>query len=137
MYLTRLIYASKVSDKFKIDEIGKILEVAKINNAQINVTGALIYNHKYFLQVLEGGRENVNKIYNKILTDPRHSDPIILSYENIHSRLFENWNMKIFLENSLNRSINLKYSSGEKFDPLNLSGVSAVKLLEEVSKITK
>lgn len=137
MYLTRLIYASKVSDKFKIDEIGKILEVAKINNAQINVTGALIYNHKYFLQVLEGGRENVNKIYHKILKDPRHSDPIILSYENINSRLFENWNMKIFLENSLNRSINLKYSSGDKFDPLNLSGVSAVKLLEEVSRITK
>ncbi|MCK7492603.1 MAG: BLUF domain-containing protein [Comamonadaceae bacterium] len=46
-----------------------------------------------FLQVLEGGRSAVNRLYNRIAADPRHAEVELLSYEEIGERRFAGWSM--------------------------------------------
>ncbi|MGL6040641.1 MAG: BLUF domain-containing protein, partial [Deefgea sp.] len=50
MFLVRLIYVSQVTEQFRPEEIEKILNTARRNNAAVNVTGALFFSRKYFLQ---------------------------------------------------------------------------------------
>ncbi|MFT6154311.1 MAG: hypothetical protein ACJA1X_001663 [Bermanella sp.] len=56
MFLTRLVYASTISENFNCDDIEGILAVARKNNKQNNITGMLCFNRKYFLQCLKGSR---------------------------------------------------------------------------------
>ena len=53
----------------------------------------LCYSDDLFLQVLEGGRDEVCELYNTIVRDDRHSNVRILIYEEIAERRFGNWTM--------------------------------------------
>ena len=91
MRLVRLIYTSTfLSQEYDSSELKKIHEVAMANNSQLEISGMLIVGNDYFLQCLEGGRENVNRLYEKIAKDKRHNRATILSYEESHSRRFSN-----------------------------------------------
>ena len=70
MFLTRLVYTSKISDVFESSDIENILVTARRENERNNITGMLCFNRKYFLQCLEGSREDVNQTYHRILNDP-------------------------------------------------------------------
>ncbi len=133
MFLTRLIYASKVAADVNRDDLDQIIESACKNNAELGVTGALVFSNKYFLQVLEGGRSEVNTVYHKILADKRHYEPTLLDYSEISQRMFHEWEMKLFLETNINRKTNIKYFSQENFDPYEISGKTAAKLLQDIT----
>ena len=66
MYLARLIYTSVPTHDFSPDDISGILETARHNNREHSITGLLYFNHRYFLQCLEGSRSNINKIYQRL-----------------------------------------------------------------------
>jgi hypothetical protein len=74
-------------------ELESILEKSKVNNYKYNVTGILIVKGALFLQCLEGKKEDVLSIYNKILGDTRHDNIIDLYEENLGNRLFPDWSM--------------------------------------------
>ncbi|MGB1801392.1 MAG: BLUF domain-containing protein, partial [Gammaproteobacteria bacterium] len=93
MFLTRLIYTSTISELFSPDDIPAILDTARNNNQRANVTGLLCFNSKYFLQCLEGSREEVNKIYHLIINDDRHRLVTLLYYGEISVREFGKWSM--------------------------------------------
>lgn len=134
MILTRLIYASKVSPKCTGEEIQKILETARKNNKEKGLSGALVYSHKYFLQILEGGRDEVNKLYLKIAQDDRLIEPTIIDYSNIHSRSYNEWTMRLFLETNINKSFNFKHSAVTDFNPFLMNREAVVEFLMNVSK---
>ncbi|CAM2907781.1 BLUF domain-containing protein [Vibrio neptunius] len=129
MYLVRLVYASTITKGITESDIQNILDVARKNNALVDVTGLLLFNRNYFLQCLEGSRAQVNKIYHQILNDQRHQDILLLDYSEIFEREFGDWSMGYIPEMSLTTPINLKYSVHAKFDPYSMSGGSAHKLL--------
>ncbi len=129
MYLVRLVYASTITKGITESDIQNILDVARKNNALVDVTGLLLFNRNYFLQCLEGSRAQVNKIYHQILNDQRHEDILLLDYSEIFEREFGDWNMGYIPEMNLTTPINLKYSVQAKFDPYSMSGGSAHKLL--------
>ena len=125
MYLIRLVYTSTISEQFTPQDIEDILTSARKNNQQHNVTGMLCFHRKYFLQCLEGSRQNVNMIYHKILNDPRHCDARILDYKEIATREFNEWSMGYIPESSLTQPITLKHSNTSSFNPYDMSGESA------------
>ncbi|MDA0117824.1 BLUF domain-containing protein [Vibrio sp. T11.5] len=129
MYLVRLVYASTITKGITESDIQNILDVARKNNALVDVTGLLLFNRNYFLQCLEGSRAQVNKIYHQILNDQRHEDILLLDYTEIFEREFGDWSMGYIPEMNLTTPINLKYSVQAKFDPYSMSGGSAHKLL--------
>jgi hypothetical protein len=85
-----------------------------------------------YLQVLEGGRTAVNRLYNRIIADPRHKEVELLSYQQIGERHFAGWSMGQVNVARLNPSLLLKYSATAHLDPYAMSGSVALALLEEL-----
>lgn len=133
MVLVSLIYASKTTDQLKGDGVDNIVQYARKNNAQANVTGLLCFDNNFFLQCLEGPRIAVSQLYAKIIADPRHSDAVLLAYNEIDSREFAEWEMGLALPTKSKRPIFLKHSSTKEFNPFSMSGRSAKKLLVDLA----
>ena len=132
--LVRLMYASRAADAVDADALSAILRKSKENNAAAGVTGVLCFcfNAGTFLQVLEGGRNAVSRIYNTIAQDPRHSEVVLLSYEEIGERSFSSWSMGQVNMNRLNPALLLKYSEGARLDPYAVSGKASLALFAEL-----
>ena len=131
--LVRLLYASRAAAPSAPDDVGAILRQSKANNPRHGITGVLCCSDDMFLQVLEGGRTAVNRLYNRIVTDPRHKDVELLSYQQIGERRFAGWSMGQVNLTKLNPGLLLKYSATATLDPFSLSGNVSLALLEELA----
>jgi hypothetical protein len=130
--LVRLLYVSRAVEKDSADVIESILESSRSHNLGNGITGVLCYGGGVFLQAIEGGRSAVNTLYNHIATDDRHTDVVLLHYEEIEERRFGGWTMGQVNLSKLNTSIVLKYSEKPQFDPYGVSGNVSLALLQEL-----
>jgi hypothetical protein len=130
--LVRLLYASRAVPAIDQEELVTILRQSKSHNPTVGVTGVLCYSGGIFLQVLEGGRSAVNRLYNRIAADPRHTDVEVLLYEEIGERRFASWSMGQVNMSRLNPSLLLKYSATATLDPYSVSGKVSLALFEEL-----
>ena len=127
--LIRLIYTSRVSPGVDSRAVRDILAVSQHNNAERGLTGALLFNSKYFLQWLEGSRSAVNECFQVIGTDKRHYEAEILDYGAISRRSFTAWSMGYAGEGAMNRDLLFQFSKTSDFNPYTLSAESAVDLI--------
>lgn len=67
--------------------------MARLNNMLEHVTGLLLYGQQQFIQVLEGRKENIERIMDIISSDKKHEQIQIVVYEPIEERAFNAWNM--------------------------------------------
>jgi len=130
--LVRLLYASRTNGKPTSKVIEAILESSRRHNPANGVTGVLCHGGEVFLQVIEGGREVVNDLYNRIASDARHSAVTILHYEEVPERRFAGWTMGQVNLAKVNASLLLKYSERAALDPYAVSGRVSMALLEEL-----
>lgn len=131
--LVRLVYASRSTESVTPEMLDKILASSRENNKATGITGVLcLCQDNVFLQVLEGGRAPVNDLYATLLTDGRHSDVLLLDYEEISERQFSSWRMGRVETDKLNPATILKYSETAVIDPYNLPGAVALDLLKEL-----
>lgn len=91
--LYRLVYVSQAREGLSDDDIVAILNTSQSNNNERYVTGFLAHNGDSFMQILEGPKEEVIDIYQRILADQRHHGVQQLIGEDIHVRAFPNWSM--------------------------------------------
>lgn len=94
MGLIALVYLSFAKNK-TIDEqeLKVILESARRNNQEKNITGLLLYRNGFFIQALEGEEADVDSIYNIIKEDSRHTNLLVLYKNKIAERSFADWSM--------------------------------------------
>lgn len=129
--LVRLLYASRAAH-LTPKVIESILAQSRENNPRAGITGILCYSKDLFIQVLEGGRDQVCELYNRIVRDERHKDVRILVYEEISERRFGGWTMGQVNVAKVNPSLLLKYSEKAALDPFACSGHASMALLEEL-----
>jgi hypothetical protein len=130
--LVRLMYASRATQAVNQEELLAILRKSKANNPAVGITGVLCFSEGIYLQALEGGRSAVNKLYNRIAADPRHTDVELLCYEEIGERRFAGWSMGQVNLARLNPALLLKYSEKPALDPFAVSGRVSMALFEEL-----
>ena len=130
--LVRLMYASRATETVRPETLNAILKKSTQNNPVSGVTGVLCFSGEIFLQVLEGGRLPVSKLYNRIAQDPRHTDVALLSYEEIEERSFAGWSMGQVNMGRLNPALLLKYSEAAVLDPYAVSGKISMALFNEL-----
>jgi hypothetical protein len=132
--LVRLMYASRTTAAMDADALQAILRKCKENNPAQGVTGLLCHcsSSRIFMQALEGGRGAVNRLYARIANDPRHTDVVLLSYEEISERRFAGWAMGQVNMSRLNPALVLKYSATPELDPYSMSGPVSLALFEEL-----
>ncbi|KQW38855.1 BLUF domain-containing protein [Rhizobacter sp. Root404] len=130
--LVRLMYASRATETVRPEVLNAILKKSTHNNPAVGVTGVLCFSGEIFLQVLEGGRGQVSKLYNRIAQDPRHQEVVLLSYDEIDERSFAGWAMGQVNMSRLNPALLLKYSEAAVLDPYAVSGKVSMALFNEL-----
>lgn len=91
--LCTLIYNSAATQPMNEADLVALLEHARNHNAAIDVTGMLLYHDHCFFQVLEGPRDDVHALADRIEQDPRHTQMTVIIDEPIHKRSFGEWTM--------------------------------------------
>jgi hypothetical protein len=129
--LVRLLYASR-AQSVSSETIEAILAQSRAKNPQLGITGILCHGGDFFMQVLEGGRDTVNALYNQIVRDPRHNHVVLLHYEEVAERRFSGWTMGQVNMARINPSTVLKYSELPTLDPFAAPGRASMALLEEL-----
>ncbi len=109
MPIKRLKYVSRFAEPMTADQIQALAsDAARANEAQ-DITGVLMTSGGLFFQVIEGPPEVVDPLYVKILSDPRHTDVVLLGVELVEERLFGSWGMK---------AMNLDTAAWRRAEPL-------------------
>jgi hypothetical protein len=130
--LVRLLYVSRALDPSASAATDSILAVAREHNMANGITGILCYGGGIYLQAIEGGRNQVNNLYGQIVSDKRHTDVVLLNYEEISERRFGGWTMGQVNLSKLNTSVVLKYSELPVLNPYAVSGHVSLALIEEL-----
>lgn len=91
--LRQLIYCSDACEPMETPALQSILDGARSRNAELGITGMLLYSNGRFLQVLEGDADLVDVLYAKIANDPRHGHVRTVMSRSIKERDFPNWSM--------------------------------------------
>jgi hypothetical protein len=132
--LVRLMYASRAVAAIDADELHSILRQSKAANPKHGITGVLCLcpDQRIFMQVLEGGRAAVNRLYNRIAADARHTDVTLLAYQEIGERRFAGWAMGQVNMARLNPALLLKYSETASLDPYAVAGTVSMALFDEL-----
>lgn len=93
MALRRVVYTSQATDQFNKRELLDLLHESRAFNTIDNITGVLMHHQGHFLQVIEGGSDEIDDLFTRLLRDPRHNEIKILNDTVVHDRLFSNWAM--------------------------------------------
>lgn len=97
MSLYKLVYCSRNrigGDCPEVaEELGGILAASRANNARVGITGALLYSAGNFAQVLEGPLASVERTFELIQRDPRHSEVVVIQSGPAETRDFPEWSM--------------------------------------------
>ena len=136
----RLLYVSTAVGPQTTTVSGSILKAARACNADHDITGILCQGQGLYLQVLEGQRSAVNRLYARILADRRHKDVELLIYEETSERRFGHWAMAHVPLSARDPMVLMKHP---EFDPYSASGnlvlgelselIASGRLLDELS----
>jgi hypothetical protein len=128
----RLIYCSRAAREMSLQDIQNILRAARSNNERLGVCGMLSYQSRWFLQVLEGPRSEVNTLFLDIAEDARHDAVTIIGYEYVDEPLFRDWRMGYAADGGAVGRLLHEFGM-EKFEPLAMSPFQALRFLRELS----
>ncbi len=131
--LSRLIYISKKDIYLDTKDLKEILLKAQQHNVSHDITGMLLFNSRFFLQVLEGPRKSINNLYHKIAQDKRHSDVQLLQMGNITKRQWRQWSMEFISITDIELNIYEEYMGKGEFNPYHLDSISVDDFLSDVA----
>lgn len=122
----RLIYHSRnlIKRSSGSSELLKIVRSAERNNLALALTGALLFDKDHFVQVLEGERSKVTRLFIRISQDPRHKELTIIEARDVAERQFPNWSMAL-IERPLEAPLDLPVFSGDQLLNFMLGQLSA------------
>jgi hypothetical protein len=130
--LVRLLYASRSAEALSESVVESILEQSRRNNPALGITGILCFSGDLFIQVLEGGRDEVCELFNNIVRDSRHVHVRLLAFEEIGERRFVGWTMGQVDLRKVSPALLLKYAEKSALNPFASSGRASMALLEEL-----
>ena len=132
--IMRLTYISRYNNHNPNGEVSRILAQAQQNNTYNGITGALIFNHNYFLQSIEGARPIINDLLRKLVKDDRHFSLQVIECTEIDQRRWDKWSMKYLIPSEDNKEHSLKFSAGTEFNPYLMSTTQIMMMIDALSK---
>ena len=93
------------------------------------ITGVLCQGRGLYLQVLEGERSAVNRLYARLVADSRHQDVEMLQLEEITQRRYADWSMALVSLSDDDSMVRMKHP---EFDPYSASGALVIALVDEL-----
>ncbi|MFZ5482597.1 MAG: EAL domain-containing protein [Pseudomonadota bacterium] len=93
--LHALIYVSRARQPMTAEALAQLQAEAATANRAAGISGCLIYREGCFMQLLEGQRERVQALYDRIRADARHGDCHLVLETPIAARAFRDWGMAL------------------------------------------
>jgi len=118
-------------------EVREILRESRVRNRQDGLTGALFFDHRYFLQVLEGDRTALSATLGRVWRNPLHENLVIIGMEPISERAFGEWSLGYLNPDATSASIVNEFAGGGPFEPSRLSTVSTVQMITKLVENAK
>lgn len=114
-----ICYLSKATPSSRDAGYSHLFQTLLKFNTENNITGVLLYNEGFFLQVLEGKKETLQNLIQQIQRDSRHKEMLIILDQPIDNRIFKKYSTGFsIIENTaaikdLNNYLSLNYSGKE------------------------
>jgi|SRR5271169_2513729 len=89
----RLIYSSEAAPGLAAAGLEEMLAESRVRNRVYGITGVLLFVEGAFLQILEGEKEDVLGLMERIQRDPRHHGVKVFYEQEIVERAFASWSM--------------------------------------------
>ena len=100
MDLTSLTYTSLARLDLQSSDLEEIHRSARELNALDGITGLLVFNGTHFLQIVEGSRDAIEDLLERLRRDPRHSGLEVRDERKIQARSFPDWSMELVRVNA-------------------------------------
>ena len=123
----RLLYVSRAVGPQTTAITGSILSTAQARNQQSGITGVLCQGQGLYMQVLEGQRSAINRLYARIVADSRHKDVELLHLEETTNRRYAEWSMAHVELADDDPMVRLQHP---EFDAYSATGAQAIKLVD-------
>ncbi len=88
-----LIYRSNASPLTSTKDIKNIHKEALAFNREHGITGCLLHHKGKFVQLIEGSKDVILLLFEKIKKDPRHNNIQVLNTQKSSVRMFADWSM--------------------------------------------
>ena len=129
------MYVSTPAKSLNINDTKEIVHLAQQKNGAHSITGFLCCNSKYFIQCLEGDRDSIERLFEIISEDTRHTNIVMLDHHACDHRVFSNWSMGVVLEMDKHHDILHRYTNKNLFDPYKMSSDECLNLLVDFSQL--
>jgi len=97
-----------------------------------DITGVLVFDRFNFIQVLEGSRHLIWKMFLKIQLDDRHSDISLIEFVSFRERQFTNWSMAGSLRTSIQDNIYTRHGYDGRIRPNDITADRLIPLVREI-----
>lgn len=117
--LYQIAYVSAAAEPIDQVALKTLVRQSRKNNEERDITGLLLYKNGHFMQVLEGPKEEVKRVYAAIAEDDRHEGIVQLLGREIEERDFPGWSLAFKTEGGV-EPINVQSFTpfmGEDFEP--------------------
>lgn len=132
LMIHQLVYYSRNTvqgdGRAMLTNMREILAASQRNNSRDGITGFLIFDKTWFIQILEGERAQVTETYNRIAKDTRHSTATIMNVRDVPARLFPNWTMGGAMRTPEVQEVYLQHGFGGPLEPSRLKSDQIVRL---------
>ncbi len=88
-----LIYASQATEPMTEQALNELQKAAKTSNRLSGITGFLVHQDGHFMQMLEGRRDTLFALLEKIKADPRHHNVHLIIEGPARQRVFADWGL--------------------------------------------
>jgi hypothetical protein len=102
----QIIYRSTTPRHLDTEALMRILTRSREFNTRYGITGCLLYDGQTFLQLLEGPKDVVSILYERvIIPDPKHRDCELVAERQAPKRIFDQWRMGFYHMKMLDRQM--------------------------------
>jgi Sensors of blue-light using FAD len=93
--LATLTYRSRAVAPMLTSDLDAMTQAAQARNRKEGLTGMMIYDDGRFFQWLEGPAAGLERVWQSVSQDPRHTNIEVLGQQAARTRLFGDWAMKL------------------------------------------
>lgn len=131
--LSRLVFYGRTNVKIgeSAGMIKNILAAASDYSPASGLTGGLVFNEKYMMEVIEGAREQVSKRLKLLFEDPRIEELTVLAISTVDKRVFEGWAVGYAGRTIDAERLYLKYSPTVDINPTSMSAAAVLDFVRE------
>lgn len=98
-----ILHTALANKSFTESELIKIANSLAERNEALGITGALLYNNREFIQLLEGEKDNLKNLMSTVEDDTRHGNIHILWEGEVIDFGYSNYGLSIKMKSMINQ----------------------------------